>query len=35
MLISKYILLDRGYEFDTRTFFMCTTNCKIWRDNCL
>jgi len=28
MLISKYILLDRGYEFDTGSHFMWTTNCK-------
>ena len=35
MLISKYILLDRGYEFDTQNNFMWITNCKTWRDYCL
>ena len=35
MLISKYILLDRGYEFDIGNNFMWTTNCKTWRDYCL
>ena len=32
MLISKYILLDHGYEFDTQNHFI---NCKTWRNNCL
>jgi hypothetical protein len=32
MLISKYILLDHVYAFDTQSNFM---NCKTWRNNCL
>jgi hypothetical protein len=35
VLISKYILLDHEYEFDTRNNFMWITNCKTWRDYCL
>jgi hypothetical protein len=28
MLINKYIILDRGYEFDTQSNFMWIANCK-------
>ena len=32
MFISKCILLDHGYKFDTQRNFI---NCKTWRNNCL